>query len=260
MTEKAHEGGPDLEPTRKPRTVAIVACGPTAWDWHSAQATYERQIPTVDVVWSLNKALRTVRCDLGFVMDDLVGECRRSAEYHADLQSLTIPILTTTVDPPVKALLPNVDLWEYPVAAVLHYVGCRILRARGATRQQIEANPGKVHEVGMQAGNYLHNSVPYMLAYALFKDMHGVQLWGADYTFPGTVAREDDRANCEYWVGLLRALGVEVRTSGRSTLLNSNQPAHLYGFGARQPILSPPDKDTLSQLTEMAFNAMTRSP
>lgn len=258
MTEKAHEGGPEIAPARKARTVAIVACGPTAWDWHAAQATYERQIPQVDVVWSLNKALRTVRCDLGFVMDDLVGECRRSPEYHADLQSLTMPIFTTTVDQPVKALLPNVNLWEYPLAAVLHYVGCRILKARGATRSQIEANPDRVHEIGMQAGNYLHNSVPYMLAYALFKDMHGVQLWGADYTFPGTTAREDDRANAEYWVGLLRAFGVEVRTSGRSTLLNTCQPARFYGFGARQPVITPPDKETLYQLAEMTDNAMTR--
>jgi hypothetical protein len=258
MTTKEHEGGPEIATEQKPRTVAIVACGPTAWDWHQAQATYERQIPPVDVVWSLNKALRTVKCGLGFVMDDLVGECRRSPEYHHDLRQLTIPILTSTVDQPVRDLLPKVDLWEYPLSAVLHYVGIRILKARGATRSEIERNPGRVHDVAMQAGNYLHNSVPYMLAYALLQDMHGIQLWGADYTFPGTDAREDDRANAEYWIGLLRAFGVEIRTSGRSTLLNSRQPQHFYGFGARQPVIGPPDQDLLLQLTDKADHCMTR--
>lgn len=266
MSEKAHEGGPEIDmediplplPPKRPRTVAIVACGATQADWHNVNYTYERKVPRVDVVWSLNKALRTVKCDLGFVMDDLVGECRRSPEYAADLAELQVPIITSTVDPQVKALLPKVDLWPYPVAAVIHFAGCLILKHRGSSYAEIKARPDRVHFYAQHAANYLHNSVPYMLAYALFLGMQGVQLWGADYTFPGQEAREDDRANCEYWVGMLRMAGVELYVSPRTTLLNQRQQPYLYGFGARPPVIEPPDNETLDILLAKLALHMTR--
>ena len=76
-----------------------------------------------------------------------------------------------------------------------------------------------------------------MLAYALYlESVHTIHLWGCDYTFPGTDIREDDRANCEYWVGALQASGLRVIVSKRTTLLNRNKQPWCYGFGARQPI------------------------
>lgn len=263
MIERAHEGGPEIDvedihvpPQPKiPRTVAIVACGQTAWDWHASQFTYERQIPKVDAVWTLNKALRTVKCDLGFVLDDLVGECRKSPEYYEDLRGVTVPIITSTIDPTVRQYLPQANLHEYPIAAVIHYAACRVLINRGMKRYEMEKRPDLVHQVGVQAAYYLHNSVPMILAYALLMNVHGVQLWGADYTFPGTQAREEDRPCAEYWVAMLRMAGIEVMVSGRSTLLNASKQPWIYGYGARPPVIEPPSQDELMRLTERAYSA-----
>jgi hypothetical protein len=105
MNEKAYEGGPDLDdepqaPTPKPppKTVAIIACGPTNSDWHAGHFTYEPQFPKTDEVWTLNKALRTTKADLVFIMDDLVGEARRSPAYAEDIRNLTCPVITSNVE------------------------------------------------------------------------------------------------------------------------------------------------------------------
>ena len=79
-----------------------------------------------------------------------------------------------------------------------------------------------------------------MLAYAGFLGVENIQLYGVDYTYPGMAAREDDKANCEYWIGQLQlGLGVEFFTSAKSTILCTNQGRNIYGYGTRQPFLNP---------------------
>ena len=233
---KMHEGGPEISANpcigEPPETVAIVGCGPTMKDWHMGHFGYACAFPPVDQVWGLNKGLRTQKADLGFVMDDLVGECRRSPEYYEDLKALKLPIITSTVDTEVRKLLPNANLTEYPLREVLLCVGHKVLAARNQ-----RADDPVALEIGKEAGYYLHNSIPYMLAYALYCGVKGVQVFGCDYTYPGTDAREDDRANAEYWVGLLRGFGVEVKVPTTTTLLNSRKQPYLYGYGARPPVI-----------------------
>jgi len=255
MILREHEGGPELEdlpplraPAPAPRTVAIVAGGPTHWDWHAAHFTYEAAIPPVDQVWTLNKVSRTCRADLVFVMDDLVGEARRCPQYAQDLRALGVPIITSTVDAEVRRLFPDADLHEYPIERVVWTLGMKVMLTRGAPIAAVLERPDLVHRHGMEGFYYLHNSVPFMLAYALVLNVKGVQLWGADYTFPGTDAREDDRANCEFWVGALRMAGVEVKVCDRSTLLNAARQPWLYGYGARPPVIRVPTQPQLEEL------------
>ncbi len=228
-------------PTGKiPRNIAIVACGPTQQQWHAGNFQYERQWGKPDEVWALNKGLRTLRCDLGFVMDDMLGEGRKCPSYADDLRELDMPVITSTVDEGVAAMYPGLDLHEYPVNQVLWNVGARILMARGRNTQEISTGRDAVLSAGLGAGRYLHNSIPYILAYALFIGVKEIGLFGADYTFPGQDIREDDRANAEYWVGMLRGFGVNVMVPPSTTLLATNRGEHWYGFGARPPPLQMP--------------------
>ena len=228
-----------------PKVVDIVACGPTIRSYMAMRFEYDPIAPTPDEVWTLNKAVRTVRADLAFIMDDLVGEARRSERYRQDLECLQIPVITSTVDMQVEDLYPTLfmhGLTEYPLDEVLNQLGARVLRNRGPN-----LNTGDVKNVGDIVGYYLHNSIPYMLAYALFIGVERVQLYGADYTYPGMAAREDDRANTEYWIGLLRAFGVEVWTTRDTTLLNQTRQPWLYGYGARPPARKAPTVDWLAE-------------
>ena len=236
----------------KPVSVNIVACGPTQATYHAGHTLYDPALPAADETWLVNKAVRTVRGDLAFVMDDLVGECRRSDKYRQSLIEYPGPILTSSTDTAALAAVAGrqAPTLELPIALMMRYFAMRALRARGVAEQ----SPELIDRVGMDIAAYWHNSVPYMLAYAAFIGAKNVFLYGADYTHPksGSDVREDDRANCEYWVGFLRALGVSVAVTGDTTLLNKLQHkghAWFYGFGARQPVFA---RSELSDCEAMA--------
>jgi len=225
-----------LHPTgATPKIVDIVACGPTLRTYNAMRMDYNPVAPEPDEVWTLNKALRTIKCDLGFIMDDLIGEARKSDRYRQSIDALEVPIITSIIDTDVSALFPNVGLHSFPLDEVINHVGLRVMRARGNNFSTAD-----VKTAGDITGFYLHNSIPYILAYALFIGVERIQLFGADYTYPGMSAREDDRANTEYWVGLLRAWGVEIWTTSDTTLLNQTRQPWLYGYGARPPVRQDP--------------------
>lgn len=230
-----------------PERVVIVGCGPTMFDWHRGNLTYESSFGRPDEVWTLNKALRTVRADVGFVMDDMTGEAIRSAEYRDDLDRCGTPIITSIVDDEVKRLYPSARLHRYPIQAIINYCGY--------IRERIVGNampcPRQIHASARFVAAYMHNSIPYILAYALFIGVRHASLFGCDYTFPGQAAREDDRANAEYWVGLCRAWGMIVDVPETTTLLNTRDRRGLYGYGVRQPVMRPPSDTEAAIFAEM---------
>lgn len=241
-----------VHPTgRTPKLVNIIACGPTHSAYHAAHWQYNPPVPRVDETWSLNKGLRTVRADLGFVMDDMVGEARTSERFREDLDALGIPLITSIVDEEVRRLYPSASLIPYPLDDVLDYVG--LLHLLAATPSE-RITPSLTKAAGDVVGYYLHNSIPYILAYAAFIGVRRVHLFGADYTFPGNPVREDDRANTEYWVGLLRGFGIEVWVPGETTLLNTRDGLRLYGFGARAPKRRQLDAPVLDDLCLRVFD------
>lgn len=227
-----------------PRSISVIGCGPTSQTWNAGNFTYERQVPKTEEVWTLNKGLRTIRADRGFVLDDMVGEARRCPEYADDLNRLQIPLITSTVDVEVRKLFPDLDLIRYPMKEIIWEIGVRFGLAQGYSAcdlLQPEAM-ANIQRVGYGVGYYLHNSGPMILAYAMWLGVKQINLYGMDYTFPGQDMREDDRANMEYWVGFLRGQGIEVKVTTDTTLLNSRKQPFLYGYGARPPVLSLPER------------------
>jgi hypothetical protein len=233
---------------RRPKSVAVVALGPSSMQWHAGSWTYDRAHGKPDEVWTVNKGLRTIRCDLAFVMDDLVGEGRRSDEYRRDIDDFDAPIITAIVDEDVLAMYRNAQIYAYPASELWLWIGARILAARGVTAEQMAADVKGVVQMGLQVGRYVQNSLPWILGYAAMIGVERVGLFGADYTFPGQTAREAERANAEYWVGLTRALGVEVLVPNETTLLNQREEFWLYGYGARPPLAQVPNAEYLQTI------------
>lgn len=227
---------------RNPDTVAIVACGPTQAEWHRANIGYARQFDPQPEVWTVNKALRTVRADIVWIMDDLVGEGGKAETYRYDIDTCSTPIITSHLDAAVRAMYPRASLYAYPLDDVIWDAAYHICAAAGDVTLDRMVQK-------REAACYLHNSIPYMLAYALYIGVRRILLFGVDYTHPSNPAdvREDDRANAEYWVGMAIARGVEVVVPGSTSLLNVCYRKPLYGYGARQPTLRAPTEQTIAE-------------
>lgn len=214
-----------------PKRVCILGLGPTSQDWHAAHVEYTPPLAPVDEVWSVNKGFRTVKADMVFIMDDLVDEARKSPRYGEEIANADIPVVTSTVDCMVEKRWPKA--LQYPLNDVLAFWGSRLNWARTG---ETEMDAQKALSMGRAEAGYFNNSIPYMLAYAGMIGVRNVSLWGCDYSFPGSPAREDDRANAEYWIGALQwGLGVEFQYPARTTIMNRDKWGKLYGFNGRLP-------------------------
>jgi hypothetical protein len=227
-------------PTGKtPRSIHVICSGFTQRDYIAMRTAYDPVVADVDEVWSLNKALRSIKCDLGFVLDDLVGEHNRSRRYMADIRKVSesIPIITTTIDSPVQALTERSSAFhEFPIIPIRDKLGIEFAE-KYTGRSGRDFNEADCRVFGNDL-LYFRNSVPMILAYALFIGVHTVYLWGADYSHPGSGARlEADQPNAEYWVGFCKAHGMQIVLPGGTTLLSTDKGTDLYGYGARQPFL-----------------------
>lgn len=220
-----------VHPTGKsPERICILGLGPTSQDWHAAHVQYTPPIEQVDEVWTVNKGFRTVKADMVFIMDDLVDEARKSPRYGKEIALAEIPVITSTTDTEVLCKWPMVH--KYPLAEVLQFWGRHIYSGRAEGQLDDDA----ALKYGLQECAYFNNSIPYMLAYAGMIGVKSICLFGCDYTFPGSAAREDDRANAEYWLSALQfGLSVAFTFPARTTILNRNQPRTFYGFNGRQP-------------------------
>lgn len=219
----------------------IVCSGATTKDYLAANMGYECVIPKPDAVWSLNKSLRSFRASLGFVLDDWVGEYRKSANYMTDIIRLTqeMPIITTVVDCEVRKMVDDMggnigNVIEYPM-----------LQIRDALGEHFYNNCRGSHSIDKDKfirdkGNallYAKNSVPLILMYAWWQGVEQIYLFGADYTHPMSNRREGDQPNAEYWCGFLEACGVSLYLPNDTTLKSVRQGNAIYGYGVRQPKL-----------------------
>jgi len=223
----------------RPRTVNLVALGPTNADYHGLHFRYDPVIPQTDQVWTVNKGFRTTKADLVFILDDLVGEARISKRYADEINKCQLPIITTIIDDEVAALYPDKqkDTFEYPIHDVLTFWGravCEIKKARGMISDYTEED---VRQNALRVAAYLKNSIPMILAYAGAIGVERINMFGVDYDFPGSTVHEADKPNAEYWVGQLHMIGVDVIVPDRTTLLSKNQGSAIYGYGKRQPVL-----------------------
>lgn len=221
-----------------PQAVHIVCAGYTQRDFHAVMGVYNSPVPTDIEVWTLNKALRSVKSHFGFVLDDLIGEYNKDPTYIRDIRRLGLPIITTTVDQPV---LDMVNSGEGSQSTFLEFPILELRNKLGDVFGTMYKGQGKYSERERNLMGrdllYLKNSFPMMLAYAWFIGVKTIFVYGADYTHPAGQRREDDQPNAEFWVGFCRGQGIQVVLTGDTTLCSTRDGKELYGYGARQPAL-----------------------
>lgn len=230
---------------RVPSTVDIISLGPSQREYHAHQhSAYTPSTPAPDEVWTLNKGIRTVKSDLAFVLDDLEGERRKSARYADEIIAYAQErnVITSELASVERPTWPGL-FHDYPLTRILDKLGGEIAYRRYLRRRNVNPNAPlptahEARQAGLDVVYYLHNSIPMILAYALFIGVHEIRLYGADYNVRRADHLEANRPNCEYWVGFLRALGVRVMVPTTTTLLNTDEQPYIYGY-ARAPVLGP---------------------
>lgn len=251
---------PYEHPTKAaPKTINVIALGPTQAQYHATHAQYDPPVPRCDENWTCNKGFRTVGCDLVFILDDLDGERRKSARYAEEIRGCKAPIITSIIDQEVAAAFPYENLTSIPIHEMIDFYGVISLwhqnvmggepwenvipLARNGSPEQMALSRQKwtaedIRNTGIRCASYLKNSVPVILAYAGYLGVRSINLWGADYDYPGQNIHEADKPNAEYWVAAtMFGLGMLYQLPANTTLLSTNQGRDIYGFGARQPIL-----------------------
>lgn len=183
-----------------------MALGPTRAAFIS-DATLQAPTLEVDEVWAVNTAIRWLRHDLAWIMDDMLEYATHFPAYGELMRQADRPIITSVAYPEFPKAI------AYPLEAILN---------SGITRY------------------YFNNSLPYMLAYANMLRVAQLYLFGADYTFPGVKAREDGRGCVEYWIGWAEAQGMEVGIAANSTLCDTAKGLCFYGY-LRQPVITMHD-------------------
>lgn len=208
MTEIEHPTG------RVPQTVVMLSLGPSKHDALELTAGHE---PTAELMeaewWGINGGANffggRVAYDMLWVMDHLDGEARREPGYIEYLMRWKArfdgQIMTS-----VAGSYAGPGIHEYPLQAVLERVGG--------------------WDGGLYQHAYLHNSIPYVIAYAMAIGVKRLILFGADYVHEHLKGRERDRSCAEYWVALARQSGMQIAIPSSSTLCNTNEPPRFYGY------------------------------
>jgi hypothetical protein len=196
---------------RTPRSVLVVALGPTKQGLLELTTRHEPppDVMDVDEVWGMNGGVNhmagRVAYDLLWIMDHLDGEEAKEPRYGELIRRWIdrhgAPVITSQAG--TWGL--NSRVHEYPLRQVMD-------------------------TFGRDDAAYFHNSVPYVLAYALWIGVERLVLWGADYSHEALKHREDDRANAEYWVGYCRARGMKIQVPADTTLLNTDRGFWFYGY------------------------------
>jgi hypothetical protein len=210
----ADEPAPWFHPTARyattgqiPETVALVALGPSRYDYFEKIVPHEYQ--KFDEVWTVNTGLRALRSDLIWVMDDLDLFASRHPQYGEDLERSDAPIITS------KAYPRFGHAAEYPIRPIVEWCG-------------------------PQASVFHDNSIPYALAYAGWLGVKTLVLYGVDYSFPNLERVEAGREVAAHMVGFLRGRGMQVAITPSSTLLATSRRVHDPLFQAFYGYLRPP--------------------
>lgn len=130
-----------------------------------------------------------------------------------------------------------------------------------------------VYEVLHRFGTYFNNSISYMMALAAMQGATHVSVYGVDMAQSDPVMGrngeyEHQRPSCEYMLGVLKGMGIEVFVPGEADLLKVK---HLYAFEshgnegeeekkfkARQTELENGIKQAELQMQQLSANVMAK--
>jgi hypothetical protein len=198
--------------TLQGKKIAIIGLGISQVDFAIGQQNGQ----VWDEVWCINSAGGTYPCDRIFMLDPASRFYdTEDAGYQTNamtrlLDSTEVPVYTCELDPRIKNPI------IFPVAEVCNATKCA----------------------------YLNNTVAYAIAFALYHKVGRIDLFGIDFSYKENLHfAEAGRACVEFWISKCMSADILVGISGRSTVLDSNVPAHekLYGFHRlEKPLVAVP--------------------
>jgi len=180
--------------------VAIVGLGSSYSDYIAARVASQE----FDEVWGINCIGGIIHVDKTFMMDpvsrflDTENAGTQTGVARQFLKTNKKPIVTCQLDKRVKHL---------------------------------ELFPLK--EVTLDLGYcYFNNTVAYAIAYAIWKKVNKISLYGIDYTYKNVSMAESGRACVEFWCAIAVTKGIKLEVAHRSSLLDTNVPENekLYGY------------------------------
>jgi hypothetical protein len=189
-------------PDLKGKNIAILAMGNSQLDYHK-MVTHSKKF---DEVWAINAMVGVLkRIDRAFIMDpvsrffDTNDAGNMTTMMKETLPTIEYPIYTCELDKRVSALE------EYPIETIVKDLNC----------------------------GYFNNTIAYAIAFALWNQVGGVNMFGADFTYKGNLYfAESGRACCEFWLAKCMDEGIIVQVAVTSGLLDADVPLQekMYGY------------------------------
>ena len=180
--------------------IAIVGLGGSYADYIAARVASQE----FDEVWGINCIGAIIHVDKTFMMDpvsrflDTDNAGTQTGVARQFLKTNKKPIVTCQLDKRVK------HLELFPLKQVTLDLGyC-----------------------------YFNNTVAYAIAYAIWKKVNKISLYGIDYTYKNVSMAESGRACVEFWCAIAVTKGIKLEVAHRSSLLDTNVPENekLYGY------------------------------
>jgi hypothetical protein len=190
-----------------PKTVNLVCMGPSVVDYLTATLTQEFDHKANDETWVINMACNSFRCDVIFWMDDLIQQRDFRPKLIDALKDYNIPVITSTARPELVPLS-----YDFPIDPVAQ-IGCEIF--------------GKP---------YLNNGVAMAVAYALYKGVKKLTIYGADFSYPNRDFAESGRACVEAWITIAGMKGMEIQLCPGTSLMDTVKDHGIYGYSEQPQI------------------------
>lgn len=190
-----------------PNSVAIVGMGPSIIDMFNEVLTQEFTLGFADEVWAINMAANLVRHDVVFWMDDLDAQERFRPGLMAALRHFRTPVITTKAYPEIVPLS-----YDYPIQEV----GLLAIKTFGKP--------------------YLNNGIAMALAYAIWKGVKRIKLYGADFSYPNRDYAESGRACTEAWITYGLQRNCEIMLCPKTSLFDAVLDKGIYGYRAQPSI------------------------
>ena len=188
-----------------PKVVALVGMGPSIVDILSETLTQECSTQWADEVWAINMVSNIIQHDVVFWMDDLEQQQNFKPGLFDLLRRRGKPLITSVAR---RDIIPT--SYDYPLDEI------------AAISAPIFGKP------------YLTNGVAMAIAYAMWKGVETLKIYGCDFTYPNRNFAEEGRACTEAWISLASTRGMNVALSPSTSLFDTVSDHGIYGY-AQQP-------------------------
>jgi SAM-dependent methyltransferase len=193
--------------------IAIVGLGPSATEYLRITRGHGGRHKFCDETWTINALGDVFACDRVFHMDDVrIQEIRAKALPDSNIAAMLSwmkthpgPIITSRAHPDYPGLV------EFPFEDVVN--DCPF--------------------------GYFNGTAAYAVAYAIYRKVGKISLFGCDFTYPNAHDAEKGRACVEFWLGFAAERGIKLSVPKTTSLLDAchTQAERFYGFDTRDIVI-----------------------